>query len=272
MAGFDWGALAGAGLGIGSVLAGQQQSNRANQLSQQNANRLFDLAAQEQARKDSLTRSFLPAVAFGMGAKNPIGVAQKAYPSTLPTSGSSQFSPSSVYGNQQQSNGPGIGSALMTAGASTAPTIAKALGVGAAKIYGPATPTVTAGGMGGGFGGTMTGLLTNPITIGAGAAAAGGAAWLKSQAHWEANDVVKNLQNPYHQKVLAPLSSGVANGSISPQQGIQELDRTWTEYQQELQRWAGTSSDRNKVAQQSLATLTPLIQQMRADMAKQGGQ
>lgn len=213
--GLDYGALIGAGLGLtGGILQGQQ-ANRANQLSQQNANRLFDLAAQEQARKDALTRSFLPSVMFGMGNSNPIGAAKAAYPMNLPTSGSSQFSPSNVYG-QNQGGGPGIGSSLISAGATAAPLIMKGLGVGA-KAAG------TAAGTGGGIGSAVTGAL--PWAGPAAAAGLGAMAWLKSQAHWEANDVVKNLQNPYKANVLDKLQAGLDSGSISPQQGVQELDR-----------------------------------------------
>ena len=274
---FDYGSLIGAGLGIGSAVLQGQQANNANQLSQQNAQRLFDLAAQEQARKDSLTRAFLPSVMFGMGSHNPVGSAQRAYPTTLPTSGSGQFQTPNPY-QQQQSSGPGIGSALLSAGATAAPLIAKGLGAGASAA-GTAAGTGTAAG--GGFGSTMAGLMTNPFTIGGAAAAAGGAAWLKSQAHWEANDIVKNLQNPYHQNVLTPLSKAVETHQITPQQGLSELNRTWGEYMQQLEKFApgfqraaqsGKMNDRQRVAIQSMAKLQPLIQQMQQSMQGMGGQ
>lgn len=273
MAGLDYGALIGAGLGLGSAALVGQQANRANQLSQQNSQRLFDLAAQEQARKDSLTRAFLPSVMFGMGSHNPVGSAQKAYPTTLPTSGSGQFQTPNPYGQQQSGGGPGIGSALMSAGATAAPLIAKGVGIGTKALTAGAGPWSANAGVGAG-GGAAHGIgafMTNPWTAAGAGAAIGTAALVKSQAHWEANDIVKNLQNPYHQKVLAPLSEGVASGKIPPQQAVAELDRTWAEYQQQLAAFAKKGSDGQKVAQQSYNTLAPLIAQMRADMLKQGG-
>ena len=43
--------------------------------------------------------------------------------------------------------------------------------------------------------------LTNPFTIGIGAGIIGITALLKSQAHWEANTLVKTVQNPFGQKL-----------------------------------------------------------------------
>jgi hypothetical protein len=48
-----------------------------------------------------------------------------------------------------------------------------------------------------GGGSAVAGLLTNPWTIAIGAGIAGAMAWLKSQAHHEANTLVKDIENPF---------------------------------------------------------------------------
>lgn len=107
----------------------------------------------------------------------------------------------------------------------------------------------------------------------AGAGVAITTAWLKSQAHWEANTVVQKLENPFHQQFLAPLSSQFANlqqsGKLDPQtaqQYIATLDQTWQDYQQKANEYGNRGSDERKVSEQSIANLKPTIDKMRADM------
>lgn len=119
---------------------------------------------------------------------------------------------------------------------------------GAIGTLNPATGALATGSSGLG---TLGALATNPFTIGAAAAGIGVASWLKSQAHWEANDIVKTFENPFHQQFLAPLSQAVNSGKISPDDAVRALDENWMTYQQAVDQWAGNSSDRKKVAQQS---------------------
>lgn len=129
-------------------------------------------------------------------------------------------------------------------------------GVGAGGAIGtlnPATGALVTGG-GGTLGtlGTLVHLAKNPITIVPAAAILGAMGWLKSQAHWEANDAVQNFENPFHYEFLAPLSQALDNGQIAPDEAVQLLDKNWNLYQQSIRQWAGSSSDRKKVAQQSI--------------------
>ena len=151
-------------------------------------------------------------------------------------------------------------------GGATAPAWVNAPAYGVAPKVGAAVAEA-----GGGFGSTLAGLATNPLTIGASGAALVGAAWLKSQAHWEANDIVQNYQNPFHHKFLAPLMEAVRTGKADPQQALQALDENWNQYRNATKQWAGDSSDRNTVFNQSLETLTPIIAELRQEIEAKAG-
>lgn len=98
------------------------------------------------------------------------------------------------------------------------------LGIGGAGAAGGAAAgggTAAAGGSGGL--GSVGALLTNPWTIAIGAGVVGITAWIKSQAHHEANTIVKNIENPFWEawarilptdnvSALAALSAGEAEG------------------------------------------------------------
>ena len=147
-----------------------------------------------------------------------------------------------------------LGSLALLGGGSGA---AGAAGGGTIGILHPVTGALVTGGKAGAAaaGGamkTLGALATNPITIGAAAAGLGVMGWLKSQAHWEANDAVKNFENPFHYEFLAPLSQALDSGRIQPEEAVQLLDENWDLYQQRIRQWAGDSSDRKKVAQQSV--------------------
>ncbi len=97
-------------------------------------------------------------------------------------------------------------SAAVGAGGPAAATGAAATAIpGGAAALEPGAAAATASG--GGLGSTLAALATNPITIGIAGALAVGAVWLKSQAHWEANTAVKDFENPFHEKTLAPFAA-----------------------------------------------------------------
>ena len=125
---------------------------------------------------------------------------------------------------------------------------------------------------GGGGAGSTRSLATNPLTIGAAAVGLGAMGWLKSQAHWEANDIVDTFQNPFHREFLAPLMEDVRAGRVDPNQALQSLESNWNQYQGVTKEWAGSSSDRNTVFNQSLETLSPVIADLRAEIEAKAGQ
>lgn len=168
------------------------------------------------------------------------------------------------------------GSILAGTGALATPEIAApALAAGAAGDVGAATSTAASGGLGS----TLASLATNPITIGIAGALAVGALWLKSQAHWEANDAVQHIENPFNETYLQPemkaWDSAVAGGKLTQQQGQQLFDQyqqNFEGYITKINQWAGNDKQRQKVAQQSINNLyqkniLPQIQKRTAQIA-----
>lgn len=177
----------------------------------------------------------------------------------------------------------------------TVGTAAKTLGglTGAGSLlgaWGGSTSAIAAPGVTTAAGGTLTtassgllgathALLTNPWTAPVGGALLAGAAWLKSQAHWEANTAVKDLENPFHQNSLAPFAAewdkAIKGGKMTAQQGRDSLDQyiqNFQDYTDKIQQWAGNSKDKKKVAQQSISnlyntTVKPQIDRMSGEIA-----
>lgn len=108
-----------------------------------------------------------------------------------------------------------------------------------------------------------TALLTNPITAVAGAALVGVTAWLKSQAHWEANTWVNGEggQVQFDQN-MRQLQDGVqrSGGQMPPEQYAQVRQTAQQAIQKYLQkldtfyREKGTNSDQGRVAAQAYQT------------------
>lgn len=59
---------------IGAAYMGSRQAGRANDLAQQNSQRLFQLGEQEQQRRDQLQRLLMPLLLKNLGYRNPMGV------------------------------------------------------------------------------------------------------------------------------------------------------------------------------------------------------
>ena len=138
-----------------------------------------------------------------------------------------------------------------------------AAGAGGTAALNAAGFTADAAGAGGGIGGALTGLLTNPITGVIAGLAAGAIGWVKSQAHWEANDLVQNLQNPFDQKFgqlynLAATNQDTLSGAdmMSAHDAMWSL---WAATIDSVQAWAGSSSDRQRVASQFFETEIPVV-------------
>jgi hypothetical protein len=118
-----------------------------------------------------------------------------------------------------------------------------------------------AGGISGALGsvGSFLGSTAGIATMGIGAAAAGIISWVKSQSHWEANDLVQNLQAPFDSAIAAivdKITIGKEAGTLTQrdvldaQQGEHEL---WNSINQAVETWRtakGNSADRDKVASQ----------------------
>lgn len=139
------------------------------------------------------------------------------------------------------------GSSWVPAAVNTAGTLGSL-----ALLGGGGTAGAGAAGAGGTLG-TLGRFATNPYTLAAAAAGLGAMGWLKSQAHWEANDAVQTFENPFHYEFLAPLNRALATGQIQPQEAVRLLDENWRLYQQKIQEWAGRSSDRQRAARQSIS-------------------
>ncbi len=136
------------------------------------------------------------------------------------------------------------------------------LGGGTPHLPGGALgPVLPGGGTGGSLGsiGSFLGSTAGIATMGIGAAAIGITSWIKSQAHWEASDLVNNIQAPFDQAVASivdKVTIGKQNGTLQQidvleaQQGLHEL---WMQVQNTVETWRtakGNSSDRDRVASQ----------------------
>jgi len=146
--------------------------------------------------------------------------------------------------------------------------ISSALGIGGSVASGGAAAGAagaagTAGTAGGGGLGAIGGLLTNPITGIIAGLAAGAIGWVKSQAHWEANDLVQNLQNPFDQKFGQLYNLAATNqDTLSGADMMSAHDAMWSLWQatiDSVQAWAGSSSDRQRVASQFFETEIPVV-------------
>ena len=162
-------------------------------------------------------------------------------------------------------SGPGWPEYALTAASVGVPLLASLGGKAATTAAGAGTAA------GGGFGSTLAGLATNPITIGVAGGLAAGGAWLKSQAHWEANDIVENFENPFGKEYLPKIAKAVDSGQITREQGVQALTASWQNYQDETKKWAGDSSDRQLVQRQSVKNLSQYVPQLIKDWSPQQG-
>ncbi len=156
-------------------------------------------------------------------------------------------------------------SKLADLGKSLANVLTGATGIGGSggAVGGVAAGAGGAGGLGsiGSFLGSTAGITT----LGIGAAAGAITAWVKSQAHWEANDLVNNIQNPFDQQVASIVDAvtiAQQNGTLTlgdVQGASSALQSAYSDIQAVANNWAGSSSDRNKVKNQFFATETPFI-------------
>jgi hypothetical protein len=107
---------------------------------------------------------------------------------------------------------------------------------------------------------------------------------IKSQGHWEANDIVQHYQNPLRDNTLAPIVAQVNSGQLPPEQGVAQIKAAWAKYLSDVNAWAGTApgtttvqhtkgggtinvnSDRGQARDQSIATLTPIVKKIIEDM------
>lgn len=109
--------------------------------------------------------------------------------------------------------------------------------------------------------GALIGMLSNPITIAVAGAILGTTALLKSQAHWEANTLGKEVQGPFNQnlsKMVDGFDRALAAGQLQPEQAQQIRDATAqaiTQYSQALDEFSKKGKDNKKVADQARADM-----------------
>lgn len=109
----------------------------------------------------------------------------------------------------------------------------------------------------------VLGLLGNPVTGVVAGAVLGAIAWVKSQAHWEANTWTKGFQAPFDQKmdsIKAQLGALKQSGELTPDAIAQTqtaAKAAMDGYLQQLDKFyreKGTKSDQAKVAAQAYQT------------------
>lgn len=118
--------------------------------------------------------------------------------------------------------------------------------------------TITQTGGLSGVGGAIGSALTNPWVLAGAGVAAGVTAWLKSQAHWEANTVVQNIENPFWQAwgQILPTDNLAALAALPADQAKQiyaNLDAMNQNYLALVNEYSKGGSDEYRVSQQSLA-------------------
>lgn len=140
--------------------------------------------------------------------------------------------------------------------------------------------------IGGAIGGALSSaagfLASNPWTVGIAGAVAGAAVWLKSQAKWEANTIVQNLEDPFHYEYLSPFvdqfTQAFTSGNMTKEQAQQARTAflaTWDLYQQKANEFGQGGDDEELVAGQSIANLqrvaiTPILNSIDAAIAALG--
>lgn len=162
--------------------------------------------------------------------------------------------------------GAAIGGSLLGGGLGSALGIQSFSGTGLGLTGGGLTGAL---GLGGGAGLLGLGAATIPVF---GAAAIGAIAWLKSQAHHEANTFVQGFQNPFGaglagivdafnmQKNAGTLTAAGGAAAISQVQSL------WNQFTTEAEKFASHGSDEARVVSQAHAQLDPLLKQILQDM------
>ncbi len=148
---------------------------------------------------------------------------------------------------------------------------------GAGAGAGGATAAGGAGAGGGVLGSTSLAKLgaffTNPVTIGVGAAAAAAIGWLKSQAHWEADTFVREIQDPFARALgdiadanAALLQSGeqTVDGARDAKRAIESL---WDAFSESAREFARGGKDEATVVSQAFSQLTPIINRLLSDVS-----
>jgi hypothetical protein len=136
---------------------------------------------------------------------------------------------------------------------------------------GPLLPGTVAPGSTGLMAG-LGGLLTNPWTAVVAGGIIGTTAWIKSQAHHEANTFVQEFQNPFGEMlgtIVDGFNAAAAAGELTKQGGQAALDSVrelWDTFSTQAKEFAKGGSDEALVAKQAFETLTPLLTQIFADM------
>ncbi len=160
---------------------------------------------------------------------------------------------------------PAAATAIGAGSMAGAGTIAEGIGtpsiIGATGTAAAEAAPAAAGTAGGGFGAAAIGFLTNPITIGVGAAILAVTAILKSQAHWEANTLVKDVQNPFGEnlgKIVNGFDQALASGQLDRATAQQMRDQTAAvinDFNNKVYEFAQGGSDEKEAALNAMRTM-----------------
>lgn len=244
---------------LGSRMASNEQ-NKANAATQLQSDRMYEMANREFARRDQLTNSVMPQIYKSMrikGAPPMLG--------SQPAQLGSGYQPQAPTPQPQQGGGGGVGkTALGIAGAVAPPLISAA--------------TKALAGGGAAAAGSGAGLTAALPWMGlAGAGALGTAAWLKSQAHHEADDWTQgkdggagqtqfdNYMKDSHDQFFSALNSG----QLTKQQAQQIKDKLhadWVEYSRKADEFAKGGSDQRRVIGQMYTNTVPWLDRMFKNM------
>jgi hypothetical protein len=174
-------------------------------------------------------------------------------------------------------NSAGIKKFITDIGAKLGGMLAGIFGGGGGSAAGAAGGAGAGAGAGAGFGisgASLGAFFTNPATIAVGAAIAAATVWLKSQAHWEANKFVQNIQNPFGD-ALGEISDAFAAAEASGDLTIdaaraakKEVEALWKKFQDDAKAFAKGGSDEAKVVRQAFEQLEPFMEQIFGDMDK----
>lgn len=204
-------AIAGLGASAGGAILGSRAQGQANDLNQQNADRLFGIADQERARRDQLTNTFMPSIYQNMRMKPPTG-------------GVPQIGGPPNYGTGQQSS---RGLAQPTGGGSGA-LGDTAMGAGLGMQFG--------GPVGAGIGAGV-GAASN--LFGGGRRAAN--AWTKTTQ----NDFGQQVAG-----IIDPYNAAKSSGSLTPEATTKaqgDFNRLLAEYTAAANQYGGQGKQQGKV-------------------------
>lgn len=148
----------------------------------------------------------------------------------------------------------------------------------AAELAGAGGSAAAAGSAGSAGAGGSTGIMgflgssAGIATLGIGAGVAGVIALLKSQAHWEANTFVNEIQAPVGDElasIVAAVNNAYANGTLTSaaaNDAAQQLVNVAAQFDQTANQFGAGGGDKRTVAEQGRSTIDPLVGHLISDI------